>query len=189
MWNEILNLAIKNGLWAVLFTGLLIFVIKDSAKREQKYQQTIKDLTSHLGIVKDIKDDVDEIKNFVYKTKKSKNVSKKSSFSAKNTKNEANMKEKFKSYSFWMSVTAAVILVLNNIGNVFGFEVSSDVVTKIVDSICGVLILFGVITMSKDSSNENIETKENIEQEHNLQKTKDECKQDKNKKADKEREE
>ena len=89
MWNEILNLAIKNGLWAVLFTGLLIFVIKDSAKREQKYQQTIKDLTSHLGIVKDIKDDVDEIKNFVYKTKKSKNVSKKSIFSVKNIKDEA----------------------------------------------------------------------------------------------------
>lgn len=77
MWNEIFNLAIKNGLWAALFTGLLIFVMKDSAKREQKYQQTIKDLTEHLGVVKAIKDDVDEIKNFVYNTKNVKKTQKK----------------------------------------------------------------------------------------------------------------
>ena len=70
MWDEIVNLAIKNGLWAVLFLGLFIFVIRDSSAREKKYQQTIKDLTAHLGIVKDIKEDVDEIKNLVYKTRK-----------------------------------------------------------------------------------------------------------------------
>ena len=71
MWNEIVNLAIKNGLWAVLFLGLFIFVIKDSTSREKKYHQIIKDLTSHLGIVKEIKEDVDEIKNIVFKNKKS----------------------------------------------------------------------------------------------------------------------
>jgi hypothetical protein len=66
MWEEIFGLAIKSGLWAVSFLGLLIFVLKDSSKREQKYQHTIRELTSHLGIVKDIKDDVDQIKNVVF---------------------------------------------------------------------------------------------------------------------------
>ena len=66
MWNELYDLAIKNGIWAVLFMGLFIFVIKDTSKREQRYQQTIKDLTSHLGVVKSIKEDVDDIKNVVY---------------------------------------------------------------------------------------------------------------------------
>ena len=70
MWEEILNLAIKNGLWAVLFMGLFVFVIKDSSNREKKYQETIKDLTEHLGVVKMIKDDVDDIKTIVYKNKK-----------------------------------------------------------------------------------------------------------------------
>ena len=70
MWNEILDLAIKNGLWAVLFLGLFIFVIRDSSLREKKYQQTIKDLTENLGIVKNIKEDVDEIKEYVYKNKR-----------------------------------------------------------------------------------------------------------------------
>lgn len=77
MWDEILNLAIKNGLWAVLFLGLFIFVIRDSSNREKKYQQTIKDLTSHLGIVKEIKEDVDEIKNVVFNNKKNSAKSKK----------------------------------------------------------------------------------------------------------------
>ena len=72
MWNEVFTLAIENGLWAVLFTGLLVFVIRDGAKREQKYQQTIKDLTNHIGVVKDIKQDVDEIKKYIFKDKKSK---------------------------------------------------------------------------------------------------------------------
>lgn len=72
MWNEIIDLAIKNGLWAVLFLGLFIFVIRDSSNREKKYQQTIKDLTDNLGIVKSIKEDVDEIKKYVFKPKKCK---------------------------------------------------------------------------------------------------------------------
>ncbi len=104
MWNEILNLALKNGLWAVLFLGLFVFVIKDSTKREQKYQQTIKDLTTHLGIVKDIKEDIDEIKNFVYKKNRTKakstsnNTTKKSSTKSQveNTENKTQTSEENK---------------------------------------------------------------------------------------------
>ena len=65
------------------------------------------------------------------------------------------MKNKFKSYSFWMSVTGAVILVLNNLGKAFGFAVDSEIITQIVDSICGVLILFGIITMTKSGKEES----------------------------------
>lgn len=70
MWEEIFNLALQNGLWAVLFLGLLIFVLKDSKKRESKYQDTIKDLTKNLGIVQIIKNEVEEIKQLINKTKK-----------------------------------------------------------------------------------------------------------------------
>lgn len=75
MWDQILDLAIKNGLWAVLFLGLFIFVLKDSKQRENKYQQTIKDLTKHLGVVNDIKKEVEEVKEVVFKkSKKSKKI-------------------------------------------------------------------------------------------------------------------
>ena len=83
MWQEIINLAIKNGLWAVLFMGLFIFVIKDSSKREQKYQQTIQNLTEHLGVVQEIKKEVEDIKMLVYKPRKSR----------KKDKNETEVKE------------------------------------------------------------------------------------------------
>lgn len=59
------------------------------------------------------------------------------------------MEQKFRSYSFWMAVCGAVILVVNNIGKAFGFSVSTELVTNIVDSVCGVLVVFGVLTMPK----------------------------------------
>ena len=71
------------------------------------------------------------------------------------------MNNKYKSYSFWMSVTAAVILVINNVGKVCGFSIDSKIVTQIVDSVCGVLILFGIITISKTEKDE----KENFGQD------------------------
>ena len=65
MWDEIINLALSNGIWAVLFLGLLIFQLKDSRKREVKYQNTISSLNRSLGVVNSIKEDVDEMKQDV----------------------------------------------------------------------------------------------------------------------------
>lgn len=65
MWEKIVNLAISNGLFAVLFLGLLIYLLKDSSKREKKYQQTIEALNKHLDVVEDIEKNVEEIKTEV----------------------------------------------------------------------------------------------------------------------------
>ena len=62
MWEQIFNLAISNGLFAVLFLGLLIYQLKDSRSREQKYQSTIEKLGDSLEIVKQVKEDVEDIK-------------------------------------------------------------------------------------------------------------------------------
>lgn len=58
MWNQILDLAINNGLWAVLFMGLLIYQLKDSKNREKKYQDTIAELSNTLTKVNKIDDTV-----------------------------------------------------------------------------------------------------------------------------------
>lgn len=76
MWEKIFNLALQNGLWAVLFLGLLIYVLNDSRKREKKYQDTIVDLTKNLGIVQVIRLEVQEIKNLVNKITTKKNAKK-----------------------------------------------------------------------------------------------------------------
>lgn len=48
-----------------------------------------------------------------------------------------------------MSVSGAVVILINKIGQIFGFSVDSEIFNGIVDSICGVLIVFGIITLSK----------------------------------------
>lgn len=65
MWQDIFKLAINNGLWAVLFCVLLIYVLKDSKTREKKYQATISSLGNSLRIVENIKKDVKEIKDIM----------------------------------------------------------------------------------------------------------------------------
>ena len=62
MWEKIFNLAINNGLWAVLFLVLLFYVLKDSRAREKKYQETIEKLGNCVAVVEDIKEDVKQIK-------------------------------------------------------------------------------------------------------------------------------
>ncbi len=61
MWEEIFNLALSNGLWAVLFLGLLAYVLRDSRRRERKYQATVDALVERLKTVAEIKSDTDRI--------------------------------------------------------------------------------------------------------------------------------
>ena len=69
MWEQIVNLAISNGLFAVLFLGLLVYQLKDSRTREQKYQMTIENLGNSLEIVKQVKEDVEDIKDKINQKK------------------------------------------------------------------------------------------------------------------------
>lgn len=70
MWQDILELALTNGIWSALFVGLLIYQLKDSAKRERKYQDTIQKLSTHLDVVQDIKEEIKEIRSTVLNSKR-----------------------------------------------------------------------------------------------------------------------
>lgn len=73
MWEKILNLALSNGIWAVLFLLLLFFQIKDSREREIKYQQTIDSLGKSLEIINEVKEDVEIIKEEIGNMKPTQN--------------------------------------------------------------------------------------------------------------------
>lgn len=62
MWEEVLKQAVSYGIFAVLFCCLLIYQLKDSAKREQKYQQTIDGLVDKFDIMYEIKEDNEQLK-------------------------------------------------------------------------------------------------------------------------------
>ena len=61
MWNDVFNVAISNGIFACLFVALLVYVLKDSRKREAKYQNTIEILSTKLNIIDEIKEEVSHI--------------------------------------------------------------------------------------------------------------------------------
>lgn len=65
MWDKILQLAIGDGLWALLFCVLLIYELKDSRAREIKYQNTISSLAKDLEFMKDIDEDIEDMNNAI----------------------------------------------------------------------------------------------------------------------------
>jgi len=52
MENQILTQMITQGVFAVLFTYLLIFVLRENGKREQKYQELLKSLSENYDILR-----------------------------------------------------------------------------------------------------------------------------------------
>ena len=65
MWEEIFNLAISNGIFAVLFLALLVHVLRDGNAREKKCQDTIERLSNRLAEIIALKDRFVDISNDV----------------------------------------------------------------------------------------------------------------------------
>ena len=61
-WTELIKVVISNGIFATLFVFLFFYQLKDSTKREGEYQQSIKELTKHLEVIKEVKQEVGELK-------------------------------------------------------------------------------------------------------------------------------
>ncbi len=76
IWEQIIGMVIGNGIFASLFVYLFWYQLKDSRRREDKYQKTIEDLTVHLDVIEEVKEDINELKELVLKRKKKKNEDK-----------------------------------------------------------------------------------------------------------------
>ena len=81
------------------------------------------------------------------------------------------MKNKIKSFGFWTALAGAVVVLINALGSVFGFQVQEELVRNIIMAIAGVLVVLGVVTMPKSDSTtkeqgdvEQKEEKDNQEQ-------------------------
>ena len=69
MWEEILRIAMNYGIWAALFVGLMVYILRDTNKREKKYQETIETLVSCLKIVEEIQENMTELKRDIVEIK------------------------------------------------------------------------------------------------------------------------
>ncbi len=78
LWQEIVSVIISNGIFAVLFVILFCYQLKDSKNREERYQKTIEDLTEHLGVIDEIKADVEYLKENIRPKRRVKDETQKS---------------------------------------------------------------------------------------------------------------
>ena len=57
--KDIIDLFISQGIFAILFGYLLLYVLKENSNRESKYQELLHELT---GLLPEIKQDISSIK-------------------------------------------------------------------------------------------------------------------------------
>ena len=88
LWEQIVSVVVSNGIFATLFVGLFCYQLKDSKRREEKYQQTIEDLTVHLDLIEDVKEDVKELKTIVMSKRTRKKSEKSDTSKSDEGKNE-----------------------------------------------------------------------------------------------------
>lgn len=71
--------------------------------------------------------------------------------------------KRFKTYAFWVSLSSAIVILLQSLGKLFGFSIDSGTIESVIMSICGVLVVLGIVTMD--------ETKKKGEKPEEIEKT------------------
>lgn len=66
--NELLSLDVSQISFGVLFVWLLIDTNKKNQAREEKYQNTIDKLAENIGVIQEVKEDVEEIRDIIQKS-------------------------------------------------------------------------------------------------------------------------
>lgn len=60
-WSELVKNVISYGVFAMLFVFLFFYQLKDSAKREESYRETIEALADSLQVISDVKVQVERL--------------------------------------------------------------------------------------------------------------------------------
>ena len=63
-----MNIDVSRISFAVLFVWLLIDTNKKNQAREEKYQGTIDKLAENIGVIQEVKEDVEEIRDIIQKS-------------------------------------------------------------------------------------------------------------------------
>ena len=80
------------------------------------------------------------------------------------------LKERCKSYSFWLAIASALFLLIQAIGKPLGLDISEEVYMSIINAVLGIFVVFGIIS---DPTKKGEETEEIIKES-----TKNESEQD-----------
>ena len=78
------------------------------------------------------------------------------------------IKDKMKTYNFWISLVSAILLIVQVIGDKYGFSVDSGLVIDITTGVCGIFVILGIISTPQKNQtnitkNEEILNMENVQ--------------------------
>lgn len=66
------------------------------------------------------------------------------------------MKQKFRTTTFWLGVSGAIVIILECISDVFGINLYSKEIENIVMGICSALVMLGIITKKSIKDKEQL---------------------------------
>ena len=98
-----------------------------------------------------------------------------------------NFFDKMKNYSFWVSFSGALIILLNAFGRIFGWQIENQIVEDCIMSIAGILVVFGIVTM--DNGGDGGQTTDENEEKDQTEENEDECQIDEEKENSEEKNE
>lgn len=78
------------------------------------------------------------------------------------------LKERIKTYNFWVSLSSAIFLTLKLLGHQFGFHVDESLFSDLITSLCSILVILGIIVPPTKSLETNIKVS-NYEEENKHQ--------------------
>lgn len=71
---------------------------------------------------------------------------------------------KFKTTSFWLGLSGAIVIVLDTLSSIIGFNLYSKEIETIVMAICSALVMLGIVTKKNDTDTANSSQKELLEE-------------------------
>ena len=67
MENLLIDVAVSQGIWALLAIFLLIYFIKSNEKRDENYQNLIQDIMKQFSVLDNLKEGLEEIQSMLNK--------------------------------------------------------------------------------------------------------------------------
>lgn len=62
------------------------------------------------------------------------------------------LKDRIKTYNFWVSLSSAIFLIIKLLGQQFNFNVDESLFSDIITSLCGILVILGIIAPPTNKS-------------------------------------
>ena len=63
--------------------------------------------------------------------------------------------KKFKQYSFWTSLSGAIILFVEVLGRIFNFIPNNALINDLIMSIAGILVVLGIVSSPNNEKDDN----------------------------------